>query len=130
LALRPDHEAGLELWQARAEDLQEAASGQGAYVLWLLLNEHAYPHADAVRRALVGDWRGLLFSQWIARGLPLVDLGYYLSRPGQLALTAIQATHEQDQAEAMVADHGGAAVIISLTNAAAASLTATGTERF
>jgi hypothetical protein len=78
------HGAGQELWQARAEDLQEAASGQGGYVLWLLLNERSYPHAAAVRRVLVGDWRGLLCSEWIARGFPLMDLSYYLSRPRSL----------------------------------------------
>ena len=100
----------------RDSDRLQEYSHNGRNMLSLLLRRRDYPSASGARRRLIGSYEPLLLPQWIERGLPLIDLCYGVAHPGATPFNAVQALQETDQADAMIADRGGEAVVVILTD--------------
>jgi hypothetical protein len=85
-------------------------------MLSLLIRQRGYPSTPEACRRLIGFYEALLLPQWIERGLPLVDLFYGVAPPGAASFDTVQALQETDQADTMITDRGGEAVVVILTD--------------
>lgn len=100
---------------AERDRVQETSDGTH-HMLSLLVRRQTFPGTREHRDRLLSSFEALLLPGWIERGLPLVELSYGVSRPGVTPFGAVLALQERDQGAAMVAELGGAAVVVTLTD--------------